>query len=481
MSRPEATPLSRSVRCTHRWGALSAGLLVSGCSLGGATTDPFPEPIEAEEGVIVVGHRPFATLPDVDGQAARPMLLVDEPGSGRLFVNDMWGPLYVVSYTGDVTRYLNVDDERWGVPVDASGRERGFQSFALHPQFAEPGTPGYGKLYTWLDTEEREPDPDFTPGGGDDAHDTVLLEWTALDATAPTYDGEGPREVLRFEQPFGNHNAGHLAFNPLAGPGDPDFGMLYVGVADGGSGGDPLDLSQDPSSPYGKILRIDPLGSGGVNGRYGIPADNPHVGVPGALGEVWASGLRNPQRFGWDPANGNLFVADIGQNAVEELSPVTTGADLGWNTWEGSFRFVSRSGVDTEDPRSDAGVTYPVAEYDQDDPLLGSRVAITGVVVPRTDRIPQLRDLLLFGDMVVGEIFHVPADDLPAGGQDAIRRVLLRDEAGEPTTFLQVVQDETVAQGRERAERTDLRFGTGPDGRLFLLNKHDGVIRELMP
>jgi glucose/arabinose dehydrogenase len=256
--------------------------------------------------------------------------------------------------------------------------------------------------------------------------------------------------------------------------------MLYVGVADGGSGGDPLDLARNLGSVFGKILRIDPLGSDGANGRYGIPSDNPFVDQEGALGEVYASGLRNPQRFGWDPSTGSLFVADIGQNAIEELSPVTAGADLGWSRWEGSFRFVSRSGVDPREPRSEPGLTYPVAEYDQSDPLFGSRAAITGVVVPRGDRIPQLRDRILFGDLPSGEIFHVSADDPPDGGQEPIRRVLLRD-GDETRTFLDVVRETTVARGKGDVERTDLRFGEGPEGRLFLLNKHDGVIREIVP
>lgn len=450
-----------------------------GCS--GVTDDPMSQPIEAEDGVIVVGYEEFAQLPEAAGGTARPMLLVDAPGTERMFVNDMWGPLFVVDYDGTVTEYLDVDADGWGVPVDASGRERGFQSFAVHPDFGREGAPGFGKLYTWSDTEDVSPVVDFHPGGGDGPHHTVLLEWTAVDPTAPAYDGGPPRELLRIEQPFGNHNAGHLAFNPLASPGDADFGMLYVGVADGGSGGDPLALAQDPASPFGKILRIDPLGSDGSTGDYGIPADNPFAGSDGGtLSEIYASGLRNPQRFGWDPANGNLFVADIGQNAVEELSPVPAGADLGWNRWEGSYRFVSRSGVDPRDPRSEEGVTFPVAEFDQADPLFDSRVAITGVVVPRTGRIPELRGRLLFGDMVSGEIFHVSADDLPDGGQDEIRRVLLR-EGGEPATLLEVMRARAERMDLEAPSRTDLRFGEGPEGRLFLLNKHDGVIRELLP
>ena len=459
-----------------------AALLTATPALSQVPNDPFPDPIEVTEGVIVVGYSEFAVLPDADGETARPMRLVDEPGSRRVFVNDMQGPIYTISYDGEVELYLDINDPRWGVPVEFTGRERGVQSFALYPQFGVPGTAGYGKLYAWMDTTDKAPEPDFVSGGGQDSHDTILVEFTARDARAATYDGGPPRVLLRVEQPFRNHNGGYIAFNPLASPSDPDFGMLYVGVADGGSGGDPMDLGQNLGAVFGKILRIQPLGTNSRNGRYGVPADNPYasVGGDGALAEIFASGLRNPQGLAWDRVNGNMFVTDIGQNIIEELSLVTAGADLGWNSWEGSYRFISRQAVDLNDPRSEPGITYPVAEYGQLDPILQSRSAAGGVIVYRSDAIPQLQGRVLFADFPQGEIFHLPADDLPDGGQDAIRRVLLRDDGG-TRTLLQVVSEKTREQGREPAVRVDLRFGTGPDGRVFLMNKHDGVIRELVP
>jgi hypothetical protein len=308
------------------------------------STDPYP-PIRAAEDVIRVDYREFATLPDIDGVAARMMLLVQEPGSRNLFVNDMRGPLYRISADGrTVTPYLNIDDPQWGRDVQSQGRERGFQSFAFHPHFNQAGTPGFGKFYTWADVTDTMPTPDFTPGGQGNTHDTVLLEWTARTPGAPAYDGEAPRELLRLQQPFANHNGGLIAFNPLARPGQPEFGMLYVGSADGGSGGDPMNMAQNMASPFGKILRIDPVGRNSRNGKYGIPGDNPFVAASGVLGEIWASGVRNPQRFGWDPANGRMFVADIGQNTVEELSPVIRGGNLGWNVWEASYRYAGRAG-----------------------------------------------------------------------------------------------------------------------------------------
>ncbi len=459
--------------------AALAAPLAPAPALAQTTTQPFPRGIRADEGVVVVRVVDFATIPGSGEQAPRMMLLVDEPGTRRMFVNDMRGPLYSVSYDGaTVTPYLDIDDERWGVHVQSSGSERGFQSFAFHPDFGRRGAPGYGRLYTWTDTENNRAQADYTPGGGGNSHHTVLLEWRARDASSATYDGGPPRELLRVEQPFANHNGGHLVFDPLARPGDPDYGLLYVGVADGGSGGDPMNLAQNLASAFGKILRIDPLGSDGPNGKYGIPAANPWAGDgdPHTLGEIFAYGVRNPQRMGWDPENGNMFVADIGQNLVEEVSPVTVGANLGWNRWEGSFAFVSRRGVDASNPRGDRAVTYPVVEYAHGDPLLQSRAAVTGVVVCRGDVIPQLRNKVLFGDFPSGEIFWFDADALPQGGNQGFHRVLLDDGSGEPSTFLALIRKKNGGAGR-----ADLRFGTGPDGRVLLLNKADGVVRMLVP
>lgn len=446
-----------------------------------ATVDPFDLPIHAVDGIVVLDVRDFATLPDHPSGAARMMLLVDEPGTARLFLNDMYGRLYTVGYDGRaVTLYLDHDDPRFGVQVQAGGRERGLQSFAMHPDFGRQGAPGYGRFYTWTDIVDNSGRADFTPGGGSNTHHTVLLEWRATDPSAERYDGGPPRALMRFEQPFANHNAGHIGFHPFATPGSPDHGLLYVGSADGGSGGDPLNLAQDMTSAFGKILRIDPLGSSSANGQYGIPTTNPFVGRQGVLPEIYASGLRNPQRLGWDPANGNLFVADIGQNAVEEVSLVPPGGNLGWNEWEGSFRFVDREGVRTDAPRSDPAFVYPVAEYDRFDPLVGPRVAVTGVEVFRGDRFPGLRNRVLFADSPSGEIFHFDADQLPEGGNQGFRRILLREGGGEARTFLEIIQARNRVQGRDPAERTDIRFGRGPEGRFFLLNKHDGVIREVV-
>jgi glucose/arabinose dehydrogenase len=450
--------------------------------------NPFPTPIETIKGVVSVNFVEFATIPSGGASGMewpRMMLLVDEPSTHKMFVNTMQGMLYSLSYDGKaVIPYVDINDPKWGNPVDARGNERGFHSFAFHPQFAQRGRPGYGKLYTWADTSNMTPVADAKPSGEGHAHDTVLLEWSARDASAMIYDGDPPREMFRVADPFPNHNGGQIAFNPLTRPDATDYGLLYVGLADGGSRGpgDPYGHAQNLASAFGKILRLDPLGRNSRNGKYGIPASNPFVndGKDETLGEIYAYGMRNPQRFSWDSKTGNMYVADIGDQIVEEISPVTRGANLGWNKWEGSFRYADRS-VSLDNPRSEPGLTWPVVEYDHRDPVFPlNRFAITGVFVYRATAIHQLQHLMIFGDNPNGEIFCVDADHLPNGGQSAIRRIMFNDH-GTPKNLLQLIREKNAEQGREAALRADLRISVGARAQVFILNKHDGVIRLLVP
>ncbi|MDX1491066.1 MAG: PQQ-dependent sugar dehydrogenase [Pseudohongiellaceae bacterium] len=446
------------------------------------SSDPFPTPIKAEEGVISANFVEFAAIPfEDDRYAPRLMTMTSEPGTQRLFVSAMTGTLYAMDYEGkNLTEYLNINDEKWGVRTLSAGNERGVQSFTFHPDFAKRGAPGYGKFYVYLDTRADEDANAFQSGGERRTHDTILLEWTALNADSAVYDGNSPREVLRAAQPFPNHNGGQIGFNPLATVEDDDFGLLYIGLADGGAGGDPLNAAQDLSNYFGKILRIDPLGNYSKTFRYGVPSTNPFAADNdnSTLGEIFAYGVRNPQRFTWDSKTGQMLLADIGQNQVEEISPVPAGGNLGWNAWEGSYRY-DRFQVSLDDPQGEEGLVWPIVEYDHADPLFIRQVAITGITVYRGDTIAALQNKIIFGDNPSGEIFYVDADAQHQGGQDAIARILLNDE-GQNKTLLQLIQEKNVEQGVDPASRADLRFGFGAMGEIFLLNKHDGVIRKLV-
>jgi glucose/arabinose dehydrogenase len=457
-----------------------AAIVVAFVAARQLTVDPFSTPIDTTN-VIGVNVVEFATIPDVGGEAPRMMHFVNEPGTKRVFVSLMTGGLYSISYDGKtVTPYLDINAPTWSVSVQSNGSERGVQSFAFHPQFNQSGAPGFGKFYTYTDTSNMTPKPDFVSPGPNRTHDTVLLEWTAKTPTAATYDGGAPREIFRAAHPFNNHNGGQIGFNPLASTGSPEFGLLYVGFADGGQGGDPFNVAQNMASAFGKILRIDPLGKNSANGHYGIPESNPFVAnaTPETVREIYALGVRNPQRFTWDSKTGRMYLADIGQNAVEEISPVTAGANLGWNKWEASFPYV-KGQVDPSRQRDEAGMTWPVVEYDHRDPLF-QRAAITGVIVYRQSAIRQLQNMMVFGDNPSGQIFAVDADNLSNGGQAGIRQVLLND-TGTRKTLLQLIAEKNAQQKKEPAGRADLRFGEGPQGQIFVMNKRDGVIRLLVP
>src|SRR5689334_9295549 len=168
-----------------------AALLLALPAYAQVTSNPFPAPIESSAGVIAVKFAEFATLPDINGEAPRMMHMIDEPGTKRLFVSTMQGPIFTVSADGKtVGEYVNVNAPQWKIGVQAQGSERGLQSIAFHPQFSQRGARGYGKFYTWTDTTDTTPKADFTHPASGHTHDTVLLEWTAKNAAASTYDGD---------------------------------------------------------------------------------------------------------------------------------------------------------------------------------------------------------------------------------------------------------------------------------------------------
>ena len=225
------------------------------------------------------------------------------------------------------------------------------------------------------------------------------------------WETKGPkRVVLEVGQPFRNHNGGMITFGP--------DGMLYVGLGDGGSAGDPQRNGQNLGTLLGTVLRID-TEQAEENAPYGIPADNPFVGKTGARGEIWAYGLRNPWRFSFDMETGDLWVGDVGQNALEEVDIVHPGANYGWNVMEGSRCFRSPSCNANE-------FQSPVTEYGRD---LGC--SITGGYVYRGQRIPALEGAYLYADFCSGS--HMGSSPrrrdchgTGGAGAGALRNILVR-------------------------------------------------------
>jgi glucose/arabinose dehydrogenase len=286
-----------------------------------------------------------------------------------------------------------------------SGGERGLLGLALHP--AWPQVARAFVHYTDL------------------AGDTVLAEFASADGVTLAPDSE--RILLQVDQPYANHNGGQLSFGP--------DGQLYLGLGDGGSAGDPQGHGQDTATLLGSILRLD---VDATPGGYVVPPDNPFAGGGGAA-EIWIYGLRNPWRFSFDRAGGDLWIGDVGQGGWEEVHRLragqAAGANLGWNVMEGAHCFAV-------EPCDQAGLVLPVAEYPT-----GTGCAVTGGFVYRGNGIGDLAGWYLLADYCNGLLSGLRSD-MPDGsvaaptplletgltvsafGEDAAGELYLADHGG---------------------------------------------------
>ncbi|GEM_PF-2602148 len=288
---------------------------------------------------------------------SQPLYVTAPAGDDRLFIVEKTGAIKIWK-NGAVlaTPFLDLSS------LVSGGGEQGLLGLAFHPDYATNG-----RFYV-----------NYT----DTAGDTRIVEYR-VSGNPDVADPSSARLLLTVDQPYGNHNGGMIDFGP--------DGYLYIPLGDGGAGGDPLENAENPATLLGSILRIDPLGGT----PYGIPADNPFVGSAGA-DEVWAYGVRNPWRTSFDPVTGDLYVADVGQNAREEvtvLAPSDAGANLGWDTLEGTRCYEPSSGC------SSAGTKLPVLEYNTSEGC-----AITGGYVYRGTEVPDLAGRYLYGDFCGGWI-----------------------------------------------------------------------------
>ena len=317
--------------------------------LAGACSEPTtPEPAEV------------ALEPVVQGLSA-PVYVTAPPGDAeRLFVVERGGLVLIVEDGAALpTPFLDLR-----ASVTAAGSEQGLLSIAFHPQYSSNG-------YVYASYTNTE-------GNTRIVRHTVSVNPDQVDpASADT--------VLAVDQPFTNHNGGLVAFGP--------DGMLYVGLGDGGSGGDPQGHGQDVTTLLGSMLRLDVDGAT----SYAIPADNPFVGQTNARPEIWAYGLRNPWRFSFDRETGDLYLADVGENALEEVSfqPAASagGENYGWNVMEASACFTPRNGCPT------TGLTLPMYDYSH-----GEGCSVTGGYVYRGSASPALAGRYFFADYCGGWI-----------------------------------------------------------------------------
>jgi len=224
----------------------------------------------------------------------------------------------------------------------------------------------------------------------------VVARFEVADDSPDRADPDTERVLLTVEDPYRNHNGGLVIFGP--------DGYLYAGMGDGGSGGDPEGNGQDLKELLGKVLRLDVSGDfAGDEPPYRVPDDNPFVDTDGARAEIWAYGLRNPWRFSFDRDTGDLYIADVGQNAWEEVNYQSAsspgGENYGWNVLEGTSCFPEGAECDP------AGTILPVAEYGRD-----RGVSITGGYVYRGTAIPELTGVYLYADFGSGLMWGLGRD-----------------------------------------------------------------------
>lgn len=423
---------------------------------------------------------------------ARIQQMAQVPGSQDAFaVLDTNGLVSLLK--GDAFRETPVVDLR-GTDLGfvSFGNESGLRSVALHPDFATEGADGYGRIYlAYSATLDSAPEDTkifaYDDTGNDFGRDLppvfhdVVTEFTVTDAADPVIDPTTARELFRIEQPFTNHNFGSLQFNPDALPGDDDYGLMYFTTGDGGGGNDPLNASQELDEILGKLLRIDPLKPGGA--AYGVPDDNPFVGVADALPEILAYGFRNPQQISFD-TQGRIFLGEIGQNTIEEIDVYVPGGNYGWDLREGTF-VTAPVGLVDDLPADDSrlGFQYPWTQYDHEEVPLGGE-AVAGGYAYRGSEIGVLKGSYIFADLPSGDLFSVSLAGLDAALADgrispdetiAPRRIQLVDEDGTPVTFGEIAGRDAPA-----TPRVDLRFAETSDGEILAFSKTNGDIFKLV-
>lgn len=317
-----------------------------------------------------VALQPIDLQFDNGGQLVRPLFITHAgDGTDRLFLVQQGGIIYVMQ-NGEFTpsEFLNLTDL---VTADANTQqytERGLLGLAFHPNYAENGT--------------------FFVNYTDRQGTTHIVRYTVSADDPNVADPASAVDLFQQQQPFPNHNGGHMAFGP--------DGFLYVSLGDGGSANDPLAAGQNPNNLLGTILRLDVDGEEG----YAIPEDNPFVGTDDGADEVWAYGLRNVWRFSFDRATGDLYLGDVGQNQWEEINfqPADSpgGENYGWNIYEGTHQFA---GGTVED------AVIPIAEYNHS---LGC--SVTGGYIYRGEAVPALEGVYLYSDYCSGRIWMAYRD-----------------------------------------------------------------------
>lgn len=304
-------------------------------------------------------------IPFADGFASP--VIITHAGDSRLFVADQPGTIFIVDSAGNINTepFLDITEK-----VTYLG-EQGLLGLAFHPDYKNNGFFYVNYI-----------------GAGDSTH---ISRFTMLSGNPDKADPQSEIKIMTLAQPYRNHNGGNLVFGP--------DGYLYIGLGDGGSGGDPQNRAQNPVELLGKILRID-VDHGNP---YALPESNPFYGLNSVRNEIWALGLRNPWRFSFDKRTGDLWIADVGQNQLEEINfqPAASpgGQNYGWRCYEGDQPYNQDSCA-----LSDT-FTFPVYQY-----VHGDECSITGGFVYRGDSLSPYFGKYFFADYCSDRIWTLHHD-----------------------------------------------------------------------
>ena len=363
------------------------------------TPVPTPSPLRAMQVERTFPNLTFQRLTNLvqpdDGQDH--IFVTEQPGRVRVFPNDQ--------QASEAQIFLDIRNR-----VSEVDNEEGLLGLAFDPNYKSNG---YFYVYYSAANPRRSVVSRFSVSGND----------------PNVADPDSEFIIMEIPQPYGNHNGGQIAFGP--------DGYLYVGLGDGGAGGDPLGNGQNTGTLLAAILRVD-VGGVSDGDNYRIPPDNPFAGVGGAREEIWAYGLRNPWRFSFDKATGLLWVADVGQDRWEEIDVVEKGLNYGWNIMEGRHCFSPSVGCDM------TGLELPLAEYDHSDGC-----SITGGYVFRGSGMTSLLGAYVYGDFCSGKIWGLRYD-----GESVTEQMLLVDS------------NLLIAS-----------FGQDLAGNLYILSRNEGIYR----
>jgi glucose/arabinose dehydrogenase/mono/diheme cytochrome c family protein len=423
---------------------------------GEALEDPIPEKI-MDSGLFFELEL-FTQIPSSDSISplAKITKMESEPNSGRLFVQDQHGKMYEL-VDGKPHVFFDLRSLRPDF-VSKPGLATGFGSYAFHPEYEKNGL-----LYT-SHTEKGGSQPaDFAYE--DSIKVTmqwVLTEWKTTDPNSKSFVGIS-RELLRVNVVTQIHGMQEITFNPHANKGDEDYGLLYIGIGDGGAAENGFNFITDHKggAVWSSILRIDPKGNNSKNGQYGIPKSNPFVGQKDKAEEVFAYGFRNPNRVFWDP-RGRLLASEIGHKNIEEINLIEAGKFYGWPVREGTFVINTAGDMDKVYalPEDDGqlGAIYPLIQMDHDD--------ISGIIAGYFPKNGVFKEKFLLGDIPSGEVFIA---DLFGNSGSKVQRVDVKLN-GKETTLKELC-------GKPRV---DLKFGQDKSGQVYILTKADGKIYKLM-